>query len=262
MNIVVCIKQVPKDNGVKIDPLTRMLLRQSAPGIINPYDSHALEMALRVKAEAGGNVTALSMGPLPAKEALQECLELGADKAVLLSAPEFQGADTLATSYVLAAGIDRIGSVDLVFCGQQTMDGGTAQVGPELAEYLEFVPITAATDIKVQERTLQATCETDSGYVYIEAGLPALVTVRQSVYKPRYPTVKAVLSARNKRITVWGTEDLPVDCRYVGVQGSPTQVERISPCRQQLKCCEFISNNEPSGIAKLLLEKLNRSGVL
>ncbi|CUH96896.1 Electron transfer flavoprotein subunit beta [Propionispora sp. 2/2-37] len=262
MNIVVCIKQVPGDNGVKIDTLTHLLLRQSVPGIINPYDRHALELALRVKEQTGGSVTVLSMGPLTAKEALKECLELGADTAVLLSDPAFRGSDTLATSYVLAAGINRIGGIELIFCGQQATDGNTAQVGPELAEHLGYAQITAVTDVNFQERTLQAICETDAGYTNVEAGLPVVVTVGRSVYTPRCPTVKSVLFARNKPITVWQAGDLAIDCRQVGLQGSPTQVERISYCRQQRKGCEFIFNEEASLTAKLLLKKLKHSGII
>ena len=136
MEIVVCVKQVPDTTEVKIDPQTNTLIRQGVPSIVNPFDKNAVEAALQLKEKHGGKVTVISMGPPQAKEALKECVAMGADAAILISDRAFGGADTLATSYTLAAAIRKLGTYDVILCGKQAIDGDTAQVGPEVAEHL------------------------------------------------------------------------------------------------------------------------------
>src|SRR5512135_343714 len=142
MNIIVLVKQVPDASEVKINRETNTLIRDGVPSIINPYDMYALEEALRLREKHGGKVTALTMGPPQAAEALKEAVSLGVDDVVLISDRSFAGADTWATSYTLAKGIGKIGGFDLVIAGKQAIDGDTAQVGPETAEMLG-VPFVA-----------------------------------------------------------------------------------------------------------------------
>ena len=138
MNIIICIKQVPETTEVRIDEKTNTLVREGVPSVINPFDMYALEEGLRIRERCGGKVTAISMGPPQAKEALREAISLGIDEAILLSDKAFAGSDTLATSYALSKTIGRIGNYHLIICGKQAIDGDTAQVGPEIAEVLDL----------------------------------------------------------------------------------------------------------------------------
>ncbi|MBU2699573.1 electron transfer flavoprotein alpha/beta subunit, partial [Sporomusaceae bacterium BoRhaA] len=149
MEMVVCVKQVPDTTEVKIDPVTNTLVRQGVPSIVNPFDKNALEAALQLKEKNGGKVTVVSMGPPQAKDALKECLAMGADEAYLVSDRAFGGADTLATSYTLAAALKKLGKFDLILCGKQAIDGDTAQVGPEMAEHLGIAQITCCSKFEV-----------------------------------------------------------------------------------------------------------------
>ncbi|MDF2634543.1 MAG: Electron transfer flavoprotein alpha/beta-subunit, partial [Pelosinus sp.] len=164
MEVLVCIKQVPDTAEVKIDPVTNTLIRQGVPSIVNPFDKNALEAALQLKDKHGGKVTVISMGPPQAKDALKECLAMGADRAILVSDRAFGGSDTLATSYTLAAAIRKIGTYDIIFCGKQAIDGDTAQVGPEIAEHLEIAQITYVAKIEVDGDTVSVEREYEEGY--------------------------------------------------------------------------------------------------
>jgi electron transfer flavoprotein alpha/beta subunit len=228
MKIVVCVKQVPDTTEVKIDPQTNTLIRQGIPSIVNPFDKNAVEAALQIKEKHGGQVTVISMGPSQAKEALKECLAMGVDEAILMSDRAFGGSDTLATSHTLAAGIRKMGKVDLIICGKQAIDGDTAQVGPEIAEHLAIPQVTYVTKIDVMADAIRVEREHEEGYEIIESSLPALVTVIKSSYhQPRYATVKGALKANRKEIPVWTVNDVLVGAECIGLKGSPTQVRRI-----------------------------------
>nr|WP_255711288.1 electron transfer flavoprotein subunit beta/FixA family protein [Pelosinus baikalensis] len=211
MEILVCIKQVPDTAEVKIDPVTNTLIRQGVPSIVNPFDKNALEAALQLKDKHGGKVTVISMGPPQAKEALKECLAMGADKAILVSDRAFGGSDTLATSYTLAATIRKIGTYDLIFCGKQAIDGDTAQVGPEIAEHLGIAQITYVAKIEVNGDTVSVEREYEEGYGIIEGKLPLLISVVKSINEPRYSTIKGTMKANRAEIPVWTMADLDVD---------------------------------------------------
>lgn len=228
MDIVVCIKQVPDTTEVRIDPKTNTLVRQGVPSIVNPFDKNAVEAALALKEEQGGRVTVVSMGPPQAGEALKECLAMGADEAVLVSDRAFGGADTLATSYTLAAAVRALGHFDIIFCGKQAIDGDTAQVGPEMAEHLGIAQLTYVAKLKVQDDTVEAYRENDAGYEVVEAKLPVLVSVVKSLNVPRYPTVQGIMRAVHKdKIKVLGAKDLAAEPDRLGLKGSATQVKRI-----------------------------------
>lgn len=152
LNILVCVKQVPDINLVKMDPVTGSLIRAGVPAILNPLDANALEAAVRVKEAHGGTVTVITMGPDMAKEALRECLAAGADRAVLLSDRAFANADTLATSYVIASAAKLLGAFDLIFCGKESLDGATGQMGSQLAERFGASQISSTAKIVEVER--------------------------------------------------------------------------------------------------------------
>ncbi len=227
MEIVVCVKQVPDTTEVKIDPQTNTLIRQGVPSIINPFDKNAVEAALQLKEKHGGRITVVSMGPPQAKDALRECLAMGVDAAVLVSDRAFGGADTLATSYTLAAAIRKLGKIDLIICGKQAIDGDTAQVGPEIAEHLGLAQVTYVAKIDINSNMVRLEREHEDSYEIIMARLPLMITVVKSINEPRYPTVKGTMKANRSEIPVWTINDLEIDPERLGLKGSPTQVRRI-----------------------------------
>jgi electron transfer flavoprotein beta subunit len=234
MEIVVCIKQVPDTTEVKIDPVTNTLIRQGVPSIVNPFDKNALEAALQLKTKHGGKVTVISMGPPQAKDALKECLAMGADAAILISDRSFGGADTLATSYALAAAIRKLGKVDVIFCGKQAIDGDTAQVGPETAEHLGISQVTYVANMDIDGDTARVEREREDGYEIIEVKLPVLISVIKSdTYEPRFPSVKGTMKANRTEIPMWSAADVNAGEKKIGLQGSPTKVSKIfSPPRR------------------------------
>lgn len=230
MNIIVCIKQVPDTSEVRINPETNTLIREGVPSIINPFDMYAIEEGLRIKEKTGGKVTALSMGPPQASEALKEAFSLGVDEVFLISDRAFAGSDTLATSYTLSKGIERIGAFDIILCGKQAIDGDTAQVGPEIAEHLGIPFITCVRKIEeIKEDYLRVHRMMEDGYEVIETMPPVLLTVVKEINEPRPPSLKRKITAKNLQIPLWAAKDLKVDENRIGLKGSPTQVLRIFP---------------------------------
>ncbi len=250
MEIVVCVKQVPDTAEVKIDPVTNTLIRQGVPSIVNPFDKNAVEAAIQLKEKHGGRVTVISMGPPQAQDALKECIAMGADEALLISDRAFGGADTLATSYTLAAAIKKIGIVDMILCGKQAIDGDTAQVGPEMAEHLDWAQVTCVSRIELTGQTVRLEREHEEGYEVVETSLPVLLTVTKSINEPRYPTVKGTMKANRKQIPVWTAADLEVEPQHLGLKGSPTQVRRIftPPRRVQGEIIQADSAREAAGM--------------
>ncbi len=231
MNIVLCIKQVPGTSKVEIDELTGVLKRDGVESKLNPYDLYAIETAVRLKEQYGGNVKAITMGPMQACAVLKEALEMGADDAAIVTDKTFAGADVLATSYALSQGIHLFGGYDLIICGKQTTDGDTAQVGPEIAEFLGIPHVAGVTKIiSLQNGIIRL--EADMGQ-YLEVAdvtLPCLITVEKGIYVPRLPSYKRRITYADKEISVYSLSDLddknPV---MYGINGSPTQVERVFP---------------------------------
>ncbi len=234
MEIVVCVKQVPDTTEVKIDPVTNTLIRQGVPSIVNPFDKNAIEAALQLKEKHGGKVTVISMGPPQAKDALKECLAMGADEAILVSDRAFGGADTLATSYTLSAAIRKLSKYDVIICGKQAIDGDTAQVGPELAEHLGIAQVTYVANLSVDQDSLRVEREHEDGYEIIRAKFPVLISVIKSKeFEPRFPSVRGTMKANRAEIPMWNAADLQADQKKIGLQGSPTKVSKIfSPPRR------------------------------
>src|SRR5512141_2527918 len=230
MNIIVLVKQVPDASEVKINRETNTLIRDGVPSIINPYDRYAIEEAIRLREKHGGKVTALTMGPPQAAEALKEAVSLGVDDVVLLSDRAFAGADTWATSYALSQGIRKIADFDLVIAGKQAIDGDTAQVGPETADMLGIPFVAYIRKIEqVEGNKMVAERLMDEGYDVVETSLPALITVVKEINEPRVPSLKGKMKAKNLKVTAWTATDIAADASKPGLKGSPTQVVRISP---------------------------------
>jgi len=226
MNIVVCLKQVPDTNEVKIDPKTGTLIREGVPSIINPDDKNALEEALTLKDNSGAHVTVISMGPPQAEKALREALAMGADAAILISDRAFAGADTLATSHALAATLRKL-DYDIVFAGRQAIDGDTAQVGPEIAEHLGLAQITYVEKVEVIEGGLKVRKAWEDGYETIEVKTPVLLTAIKELNQPRYMNIKNIFDMyQNKEVKVWNAGDIDADIALLGLSGSPTKVKK------------------------------------
>ena len=261
MEIIVCVKQVPDTTEVKIDPQTNTLIRQGVPSIVNPFDKNALEEALKLKEKHGGRVTVLSMGPPQAAEALKECIAMGADEAVLLSDRAFGGADTLATSRTLAAGIKKLGNFDVILCGKQAIDGDTAQVGPELAEHLAISQLTYVSKLDITDGVVRVEREHEEGYEVIETTLPVLVSVVKSINEPRYASIKGRMKANRKEVPVWTAADVDVNLDEIGLKGSPTQVRRIFTPQQRVQG-EIIQEDTARAAVTRLLTKLNQAKII
>jgi len=255
LKIVVCVKQVPDTTEVKINPETNTLIREGVASIINPFDLYAVEEAIRIKEQHGGTVTVLSMGPAQVVEALRETIAMGVDDAVLLSDRAFAGADTLATSYALAKGIEKIGAVDLVLCGKQAIDGDTAQVGPELAEKLDFAHATYVKKINaIGEGFITVERMNEEGYERVQLQLPALLTVVKEINEPRLPSIKGKMRAKKMEIPIWSAEAIGADPAKVGLNGSPTWVKRIFT--PELKCQGEIFDGPPEAAVKALVDAI------
>lgn len=229
MKIVVCVKQVPDTNEVKLDPVKGTLIREGVPSIINPDDKAGLEAALRIKDQCGAEVTVISMGPPQAETALREALAMGADKAILLTDREFGGADTWATSATIASAIKNL-EYDLIITGRQAIDGDTAQVGPEIAEHLGIPNISYAEEIKIDGNSVIVKRQFEDRYHMLRAKLPCLITALSEMNEPRYMTPAGISDAyREKKITKWGLNDIKVDRQNIGLNGSPTRVVESFP---------------------------------
>lgn len=262
MDIIVLIKQVPDTTDVKIDPKTGNLIREGIPTIINPYDLHALEEALLLKEKYKGKVTAITMGPPQAIDALQEAIAMGADTGIILTDQAFAGADTWATSYTLGRCIEKTDGFDLIICGFQAIDGDTAQVGPQVAEYLDIPQLTYVRNIKVNRKKVIAERITDTGYEKIECSLPALITVVKEINKPRYPAIeKIIFSCSNDAdIKIWNAGDIGAQVENTGLTGSPTNVKHVYTPEHKRKG-ESLSGN-PEAIAKELFERLKGKNII
>jgi electron transfer flavoprotein beta subunit len=233
IHLLVSIKQVPDTTNIRIDPETGSLIRKGVPAIINPYDAHAVAAAAEWKKKLGGKLTVITMGPPAAEEALQECVEMGADRAILISDRKFAGSDTLATSYVLAEAIKKIhleDPLDLIFFGKQAIDGDTAQVGPGAAVRLNMPLITYTVDIKdinKEEGYALIIRKTESGREVIRTSLPAVLTAEKSIAEIPYASLPDLITSLTYQPEFWTAEEpLAYDQTQIGLKGSPTWVAK------------------------------------
>ncbi len=248
--MICLIKQVPDTRNITTEVLREdgTVNRQALPAVVNPDDLYALEMALGVKDNYGGEITVMSMGPPAAMEVLRDALSRGADHAILLTDKKFAGADTLATSHVLESAIRKNGNFDLIFCGRQAIDGDTAQVGPQVAEKLNIPQVTFAETVEyLNKDDIVVRRAIDDGYERIRGRIPLLITVTNTAENPRPPSIKRLmfwkkartsksvesekeremLSNRGLLIPVWGLEDLGCPAEICGFAGSETWIKNV-----------------------------------
>ena len=233
MKILVCIKQVPGTTQVEIDETTGTLKRDGVPAKMNPFDLYALETALRIKAQAGGDaeVTALTMGPPQCERIIREAFMMGVDRGVILSDRAFGGADVLMTSFTLAEGVKKTGPYDLIVCGKQTTDGDTAQVGAEMAEWLGMPHVVNVKSIDaVGGESISVTVDLPDCTLAERIPYPCLMTVEKGIFEPRLPSYKLMKATEDREISWLALKDLAdSDPKHYGLNGSPTQVKRIFP---------------------------------
>ncbi|MDN5352548.1 MAG: hypothetical protein PWQ12_1469 [Clostridiales bacterium] len=260
MKIVVCIKQVPDTNEVRLDPKTGTLIRDGVPSIINPDDKAGLEAALRLKDAYGAHVTVVTMGPPQAKIALQEAYAMGADRVILLTDRVFAGADTLATSTTIAAAIKKL-DYDLVITGRQAIDGDTAQVGPQIAEHLGLPQISYVSDFENHGDYAVVKRVFEDGFQKIKVGYPCLITTLSEMNEARYMNIRGILDAnRVLEIETWQFSDIDADIEEMGLKGSPTKVKKsfTKGAKQAGKVLE----GTPKELAVAIVDKLHEKFII
>ncbi|ETA80914.1 electron transfer flavoprotein subunit beta/FixA family protein [Youngiibacter fragilis] len=231
MNILVCIKQVPGSTKVEVDEKTGVLKRDGVDSKMNPYDLYALETALRIKEKSGGSITAMTMGPRQAEDVIKEAFMMGVDEGALVSDRKFAGSDVLATSYTLSQSAKKLGNFDIILTGKQTTDGDTAQVGPEMAEYLNIPHIANVTRIfEIADDSITVEMDMPNTIEKVRVKYPCLLTLEKDIFQPRLPSYRRKMATKDKAIrTITFADFEDQDVRKYGLDGSPTQVERIFP---------------------------------
>lgn len=234
LHIVACIKQVPDTKVIKMNPKTNTMDRASAPAILNPYDAHAVEEAVRLKAKYGGTVSVLTMGPPPAVSAIKKCIEIGADEGYMISDRAFAGADTLATSYALTMALHKIAKIkpiDLIITGKMTIDGDTGQVGPGIARRLDIPPLTSVkkvVEVNKQDEYIIIHRKLEDGHEVVQSQLPCLMSVEKDINEIPYSPLPNMIKAAKYKPTIWSVDDLEgVDRIQLGLKGSPTVVGKV-----------------------------------
>ena len=257
MNITICIKQVPGTAEVEIDEKTGVLKRDGIDSKMNPYDLYAIETAVRLKEDKQANVSVISMGPPQAEAVIKEAYMMGADRGCLLTDRKFAGADVLATAYALSQGITRMGDYDLIICGKMTTDGDTAQVGPEIAEYLNIPHVANVRKIhKINEESITVEMNMAESVEIQEVKLPCLITVEKDICVPRLPSFKLKLKTAERPIEYITFKDLDDQNEmHYGLNGSPTQVLKIFPPPANTTSETWEGSNEE--LSKKLADKLH-----
>jgi len=262
VKIIVPIKQVPETSAVKMDPETGTMIREGVEAIINPLDLYGIELAIQLREQFGGEVTAVSMGPPKAAKALREAVAMGCDGGVLLSDRAFAGADTWATGYVLARAIARLGDFDLVICGERATDGDTGQVGPGIASFLDLPVASYVGKVDgVEDGRIRVHRLVEDGYEVLKLDLPAVLTVVKEVSDPRLPTLRGKQKAKKTDVPVWTAETVEAEQGCTGLDGSPTRVVKIHrpkvarQCRKVVATDEETTNEAVDGLIELLESK-------
>ena len=260
MELAVLVKQVPDTDDVTLDPEKGTLVREGVGALMNPLDLNALEAALEAKRRFGGAVTVLSMGPPPTEGVLREALALGADRGVLLSDRAFAGADTWATSLVLAEALRRLGPFDLILAGEKATDGETGQVGPEVATLLDLPFATYVGAWEPGEDTVTVERVVEEGILEQSLPLPCLLTVLSHLNDPPMPTLEGKKRARRAGLTRMGAADLGLDPAELGLTGSPTRVVRIATPQVTRKGRVYAGADLEAGL-DALMELLEERGI-
>lgn len=261
VRVIVCVKQAVDVSKVKVDAITRRLIVADAPRKISDFDKNALEEAVRIKEKLGGEVLAVTVGPEGARILLREALAMGADKAYLISDPAFEGSDTLATSYILAEAIRKIGQFDLIICGEASIDSFSAQIGPRLAEALGIPLITYVKRLNVEGDAVIAERSLEDCFETVRAKIPALITVTKEINEPRIPSFTAIMKASKKEIVTWKATDLGVSAEKVGEAGSAVRVLEVLAPKVERKRI-VVKGETVTEIAEKLAKTLIQEGVV
>lgn len=265
MDIVVCLKEVPDPEHfakITLDPQTGTIKRAGIPSVINPLDKHALEEALRIRERLSAKITVISMGPPQTTKSLEDALAMGADDAVLLCDPAFAGADTLATAYTLAGGIQKLGIYDLILCGNESVDGATGQVGAQLAELLGIPHVSYVTKAEFTDHdNVLVTRSIEHGHLKLKARLPLLLAVTREINQYRLPTALGIMAAAGKEIKTWTNGDLGLNPDIIGLCGSPTQVTGCSEMPSQRGRGDILQG-KPEEIVMEAIKKLRELGAV
>lgn len=263
LKIVVCIKPVPDPqyyDKVSIDPKTKRITRDGIPTIINPVDKNSIEAALQFKKIYGSKVTVITMAPPNAVENLREALAMGADEGVLLSDRAFGGADTLATSYTLAKGIEKLGDFDIIFCGAESADGATAQVSSQLGECLGVPHLWNVFSLEDEnEECMRVKTKIENGFMEWNIKTPCLLGVARELNKPRFISAMGIIKAKNKPVSTWGKADLNVEEERLGLTGSPTKAGAIFT--PDLKRKGEMLTGSAEEMVDTIIEKLRVAGI-
>lgn len=246
MNIIVCIKQVPGSNNVEVDPVTGVLKRNGVQSKMNPYDLYAIETALTLAEKFNGKVECITMGPPQAKTIIEESVCMGTERGTVLSDRKFAGADVLATAYTISQGIRKCGEFDMIICGKQTTDGDTAQVGAEVAEYLDVPNVSNVISVEdVKDGKVYLTAALDEKIVKQEVAMPCLISVDGDINTPRLPSYKVKQTLTDDVVRVLTFEDFEdQNPDHYGLAGSATQVERIFPPEKNTEKHSFTGSEE------------------
>ncbi|MGB8364054.1 MAG: electron transfer flavoprotein subunit beta/FixA family protein [Rhizomicrobium sp.] len=248
MHIVVCMKQVPDSAQIRVHPVTNTIMRHGVPTIINPYDLFALEEAMRLRDQVGGEVTVVTMGPPMAEDSLRKALTFGVDRAVLLTDRFFAGSDTLATSYALASVLRKIGQEfgvpPIIFTGKQTIDGDTAQVGPGIAKRLKLNQLTYVSRIVELDEvkgTITVERRAEGGVQVLSTRLPVLITMLEGTNEIRRGSLDDALRAAREKVVIWNAATAGIeDMTKCGLRGSPTIVKKVfAPAARTEKACQL-----------------------
>lgn len=253
MKILVFVKQVPDADNVKLDPKTGNIMRDGVQSILNPLDANGIETALQLKAQCGGTITAISMGPPQADDVLKKALAMGCDESILLSDRLLGGADTLATGYPLAKAAEKIGDYDLLICGRHATDAETAQTGPIIATFLGIPQVTLVDQVRIEDGWAVCRRMLPDRYETVRVKLPALITVCSEINTPRYPTPLNIMKALRKPRIVWNSADLGCDVSMIGQAGSPSSNKRIfEPPKRNTETNYFSGTTEE--VAKAIVD--------
>lgn len=254
MKVVVCVKQTP-DTAATLTVVEGKAAWGDAPLVLNPWDEYAVEQALRAKEAHGGSVTALSLGPESAKEALKQALAMGCDEAILISDPGFETADSLVVSAALAAAIKKIESPDIIFFGKAAVDTDTGVTGPQVARRLGWPSlnlVAAITQLDPGAKTITVERLLEEGRQIVRSSLPAVVSVVKEINEPRYPSFMGIRKAAKAVIPTWTAAE-------IGLQPVPapalTWPEVTAPARAE-QSCEFIPGDTPQQQAAGLVERM------
>jgi len=266
MKIVVCVKQVPDPeapaSAFKVDAATnRVVPPPGIPPVMNGFDEQAVEAALRIKDKNSAQVVVLSVGPEGAREVIKKALAMGGDEGFLVNDPALEDSDAHGIAYALAESIKKIGGCDLVLSGRQASDWDQAQVPAGVAELLGLPCVTLAKTVSVEDSAVRVQRVLPDGYEVWTAPLPAVITVSNELGEPRYATLKGIMAAARKKVTVWSAADLALDKSRIGVAGRRVLVRKLFIPVKEGKC-EVMEGDTVGAKASALARKLREAKLI